>query len=204
MLIEILNEELELLAEKAIFWPAMELLFIADIGCVFTKKTFIESGANELETLKAIVSKRSIKRIVLLGEVAPEGRSLDKELLLKFKIWSVAIHCPFYIAFPKSHLFSADEIKGYGVVAWADPLIIPPFAFSKEPFENEKYFTFSGHVHPHVVLKKGNERLSFPCFQIKPHMAILPSFAEEAPPQPISWTSEEKIYAIDGKLIIPI
>ena len=204
MLIEILGEELELLPEKAIFWPSMELLFIADIGWAFTKKTFIESGFNEIERIKAILSKRSVRRIILLGEVAPEGRSLDKELLVKFNIWSQALHCPFYIAFARSSFIPIEEIKGYGVAAWADPLIIPPFAFSNDPIENDKYFTFSGHIHPHVVLKKGKERLSFPCFQIKQRLAILPSFSEDAVPQPISWTSDEKIYAIDGGLIISV
>src|SRR5262249_5593760 len=168
------------------------------------KRTLIESGLEELEHIKSIVFKRSVKRVVLLGDVAPEGRSFDKALLLEIKMWSQNIRCPFYIAFPKSPFITYKEIKDYGVAAWADPLIIPPFAFTKEPMENDKYFTFSGHNHPQVVLKKGGERHFYPCFQIKERLAILPSFTEDAPPQSISWTSEERIFAIDGDTIINI
>lgn len=204
MLIEIEGEEMELLPERAIFWPAMELLLIADIGWVFTKKTVIASGLEELEHIKEVVQKKSVKRVLLLGDVAPEGRSFDKELLVEIKIWSQNLRCPFYIAFPKTPYISIEEAKGYGVAAWADPLIIPPFAFSKDPHENDKYFTFSGHVHPQIVLKKGKDRVFFPCFQVKQHQAILPSFTDDAAPQAISWTSEERIFAIDGSTIISI
>jgi hypothetical protein len=204
MFIEIKGEQMELLPERAIFWPSMELLMIADIGCAFTKKTLIESGLDELDHIKSIVAKRSVKRVLLLGDVAPEGRSFDKALLHEIKMWSQNIRCPFYIAFPKPAFITPEEIKGYGVAAWADPLIIPPFAFTSEPVELERYFSFSGNTHPQVVLKKGGERHFYPCFQIKEHQAILPSFTDDVPSQSISWTSEEKIYAIDGDTIINI
>lgn len=204
MFIEIENEEIELLPERVVFWPAMELLLVADIGFALTEKTWIESGTAELERLKAILRKRPVKRVVLLGDAAPEGRSFDRPLLWKVQTWSRSLGIAFYLAFPKTPLFKAEELTSFGVAAWADPLVIPPFAFTKEPQPHAKYFTFSGHVHPHVVLKKGGERHSFPCFQIKERIAILPSFTEDAISQPISWTSEERLFAIDGNDIIAI
>lgn len=204
MLIYVENEEIELLPERALFWPAMELLLVADIGCALTDKTWIESGAAELDRLKAIFKKKPVKRVVLLGDAAPEGRSFDRPFLSKVQSWSRVLGTAFYLAFPKTPMLKAEEMTAFGVAAWADPLIIPPFAFTKEPHPHPKYFTFSGHVHPHVVLKKGGERLSFPCFQFKDRVAILPSFSEDGLSQPISWTSDERLFAIDGNEIITI
>jgi len=202
MFIEIEGETLELLPERALYWLAMEMLIIADIGWAFTKKTYIESSITEFDHIQRIAAKRSVKRVTLCGDAAPPGHTIDKALLTQIKSWSKNLKAAFYIASPKPSFI--DEIKEYGIAAWADPLILPPFVFSSEPVAHDKYFTFSGHVHPHVILKKGDERVSFPCFQFKSHVAILPAFTEDALSQPISWTSDERIIAIDGSDLISI
>lgn len=82
--IEIAGEELELLPERAIHWPARRTLFVADThwGKAATLRAYsipVPMGGtdDDLERLSRALEKTDARRLIVLGDAlhAREGRS---------------------------------------------------------------------------------------------------------------------------------
>jgi DNA ligase-associated metallophosphoesterase len=213
MKINVANETVELLPEKALYWPTMEMLVVADV-LLGKVRDFHSLGVaqtevgveKELERLSALVERTGAKRCLFVGDLIDTGTHIPPSTLKTLASWVKKLRCPIYLTLGSkvSQDLKKETLSEWGIAATGDPLIIPPFAFTHEPEEIEGCFTWAGHVHPQVVLKKGSERVSMPCFHVKEEVGILPAFGNFVEGQTISWTSSDKVYATTGAEVIQI
>lgn len=211
MLIQCQGEELELLPERAVFWPARKILFIADLH-LGKSRHFQKSGiavSNELETadleiLLQVVSSREVEHCIVLGDFlhSYENRSTEKFLEL---ITQSGVK---FSVVPGNHdRFVSDNSELMSSLVWLDEKHeVKPFtcmhdANMKLPGE----FALAGHIHPSVRLKGfGKQNLRLPCFWVSNEFLILPAFSLFTGTFTIQPETRDRIYVIADKKVVKV
>lgn len=183
---ELCNEVLQLLPEKAIYWPAQKALLIADPH--FGKIThFRKAGLNvpqqaayrNFARLDELLKKYQPEHVYFLGDLFHSSMNSEwlifKELLQRFPQTELHLimgnHDVLHeINYTNSH-FKVHE----------NTLELGPFLLSHEPLEEYQgpLYNLSGHLHPGVRLQgKARQRMRFPCFYFGEWCGVLPAFGE--------------------------
>lgn len=211
MLIQCQGEDLELLPERAVFWPARKILFIADLHLGksrhFQKSGIAVSNALEtadLEILLQVVSSREVEHCIVLGDFlhSYENRSTEKFLEL------IAQSGVKFSVVPGNHdRFVSDNSELMSSLVWLDEKHeVKPFtcmhdANMKLPGE----FALAGHIHPSVRLKGfGKQNLRLPCFWVSNEFLILPAFSLFTGTFTIQPETRDSIYVIADKKVVKV
>jgi DNA ligase-associated metallophosphoesterase len=179
--ISINNQVFWLLPERALWWPARQALFIADVH-LGKSSHFRKNGIallsdiafRELENLNVLVKKMRPKKLVFLGDLFHSDVNHEWGLFTNWlehqTVEAILVNGNHDAALLKSVLL--------GRLQSVDKLTMGSFLFTHEPEENTSdLYNFCGHIHPAFVLKgKASQRLRLPCFNIGPRQGILPAF----------------------------
>ena len=175
----LLGEHVQLLAERALFWPAQELLAIADIHLgkddVFRDAGIAmpTGGANaDLRRLSEVLTRTGARRLRVLGDFIHGNRGAAR--------WRSA-----WQAFRARHDIAIElvlgnhdrglDTTGLGVELFGDGLVEGPFHFRHDHQGGIGGFCFSGHVHPVVRLPMLGR--SYPAFHLQSGGLTLPAFS---------------------------
>jgi len=186
MQIEILSQRFDLLAGKAVYWPAARTLLLADLhlGKIthFRKEGIalpvqaVDGNFSRLDTLLRAVS---VKRIIFLGDFFHHMYNREWE---KFVAWrSRRQHLELLLVKGNHDRLENSLFFSAGVEVHEHVYKEAGFCFCHHPGEPEAdgAFRFAGHVHPVFRLTgKGRSSMRLPCFSWDPHELILPSFGE--------------------------
>jgi uncharacterized protein len=209
MEVEILDEQIVLFPQKALFWKKYEILIIADVhfGKVnhFRKAGIaVPQKANDknLEQLVELMLLTEPKRVVFLGDLFhshynPEWEVFG-ELVKHFKAVS------FELVLGNHDIMSDHQYIRKGILLH-DELRLGPFLFTHHPLEelNENLYNIAGHLHPGVVLRgKGRQALTLPCFLFGTNQGLLPAFGSFTGLARISPKKDDKIFVVaDDKIL---
>jgi DNA ligase-associated metallophosphoesterase len=175
------NETFWLLPERALWWPARQALFIADVhlgkSSHFRKngiQLLSDIAYRELENLNALVKKMQPKQLVFLGDLFHSDVNHEWGL---FTDW-LQHQSAEAILVNGNHDAALLKSVHLGKLQSVEKLILGNFLFTHEPEEGAGgSYNFCGHIHPGFVLKgKAAQRLRMPCFNIGPSQGILPAF----------------------------
>lgn len=173
--------------ERALFWPAQQTLFVADVH-VGKEQTFarhgigIPAGISEstLTRLFRLATSSACEKLIILGDFMHAIPKRDESWLQKL-----------------SHLLDSHTQLSMEVVAgnhdrengrkmtdsrllWhTRPPMLEGLALHHEPCKDSRGFVLSGHLHP--AYRVGNARrgsLRAPVFWFRKHYAVLPAFGE--------------------------
>ncbi|MDB4889130.1 MAG: ICC-like putative phosphoesterase [Gemmatimonadetes bacterium] len=181
------GEELELHAERAVYWPRRKMLLVADphfgkaasfraLG-VFVPKGTTNEALSRLDTLIARVAP---ERIVFLGDFlhAKEGRNPETfATLAKWRSEHTAVEMRLIRG---NHDRRAGDLPiDVGIPSLDGPLMESPFALAHHPVSVANAYVLAGHIHPCAVLTgpaRQRERLS--CFWFGNNVGVLPAFGD--------------------------
>lgn len=206
--IECQGEQLDLLPEKAIYWPARETLLVADLH-LGKAATFRAHGApvpehatyDTLDRLTALLAKVGAKKLVLLGDLfhareATQGASLDA-----FLAWRDA-HTELETLLVAGNHDRRANLDRAGIEV-CDECEEGPFLFLHAPAERER-FVLCGHLHPGFLLSaRGRRTATLPCFWFAESYAVLPAFGMFTGLWPVEPSSGDGIYLVAGESVIP-
>ena len=177
--IELQGEHLQLLAGRALFWPARRLLAIADIH-LGKDDVFRHAGiavpagvaGTDLDRLSAQITLSGATRLLVLGDFIHGTRGVAT--------WRETWH-----AFRARHDIRVDlvmgnhdrglDTQGLDVHVIDHELLEGPFCFRHDHQPDRPGFCISGHVHPVVRLSALNKR--FPVFHLSSDGLSLPAFS---------------------------
>jgi DNA ligase-associated metallophosphoesterase len=187
MNISVAGEKLDLLPEKAIFWPGENILILSDVH-IGKSESYqalgvpLPSGAHyeDLEHIERLLAQTGVAKVYILGDLIHHKTSwtpqIQQDLADFFQRhrdveWTLLIgnHERGSIAFLEKlplRLISGDHEHG-------------PFLFSHghdSGYQNSALFLIQGHIHPVVRLSQGAIRLRLPCFVMDLQRLILPAF----------------------------
>ncbi|MEO7300180.1 MAG: ligase-associated DNA damage response endonuclease PdeM [Verrucomicrobiota bacterium] len=205
MEIEVAGEKLQLLPDKAVFWPRATSLIVADIhfgkSAAFRKFGIAvpeSTTAHDLHRLDQLVSRTRATRLIILGDFFHAPAGLQPEMMDAVHSWCKKNSSLEIVLVPGNH----DKKAGPPPACWnirnvEDCWHLAPFSFCHDPKDAPDQYTICGHLHPAISLReKHGSSLRIPCFCFGTKRAILPAFGSFTGTQNVKPLAGDRIFAI--------
>ncbi|MBA3957986.1 MAG: ligase-associated DNA damage response endonuclease PdeM [Parachlamydiaceae bacterium] len=212
MIITLLSQNLSLLPEHAVFWHEQKTLVLADIhlGKTYTFRRAgipVPEGALEtdLQRINSLIQTFNAQRCIIVGDLFHARSGFTASSLLQIENGLKALPIPLDLVLG-NHDRSLKHIstENWNMHIHPESLLIPPFAFTHEPKSLENFYTWSGHIHPYILIKHLKTHLRLPCFVLKENYAILPAFGSFVGGKSISKDPKASLYAIYENNVIKL
>jgi len=179
------GEALQLLPERALWWPAAGVLFVADLhlGKAATYRALgqpVPGGTTRenLSRLDALIGRHAPRRIVFLGDFLHAAQA--RTVLAAVAAWR-ARHAGIAMTLVRGNHDSraGDPPAALGIETVEEPWLLGPFACCHHPQAHATHFVLAGHLHPVCRLQgPGRDSVRLPCFASDERQAVLPAFGE--------------------------
>lgn len=226
MQIELAGHELALLPERALWWPAVSSLVIADPH--FGKSATFRraglpvpecSGERDLDRLRELLRRYRAQRLIVLGDFWHSRAGRTMATLHSLERWREE-HAELDILLIRGNhdAHAGDPPDSWRIRCVAEPHADSPsvrLAHHPDP-ANETTggaLTMAGHVHPVVVLREeSGGRLRLPCFHFIPGLnhvegggqLILPAFGGFTGGSRITLAAGDRIFAAGPDRVIEV
>ncbi len=208
MIVEVAGEEVELRADRSLFWPRRRTLIVADLhfGKADTFRAAavpVPGGADEtLARLDRAVDATAAERLVVLGDFWHARPGRTPQLVNELSAWRRARAALEVVLVRGNH-------DAAGPPPWADAwpgeTADPPFAFAHYPDESPAGYVLAGHLHPGVRLGgPGRQSVRLPCFWLRDRSAVLPAFGSFTGSAAVAPTPGDRVFAIADAEVIRI
>lgn len=203
MQIVIEGETIELLKEKAIYWPAKKSLLLSDLhlGKVnhFRKAGMAvpaRAGAQTLDTLASLLDSFQPEYVYFLGDLFHSVYNKDWERFILFREAYKPI--AFHLIEGNHDILDKNAWDGANIIVHRNDLEVFPFRFVHDPSEaSGELFSFAGHLHPCVsVVGAGKQNLRIPCFWRNKRQMVLPSFGSFTGMHPIKAKKGDEVFLV--------
>jgi len=183
MKVSVAGESLQLLPERALFWPRMGTLFLADLH-VGKVETFQRHGVAlptaqaraDVTRLARLMTTTAARQVFVLGDLIHGRHALRTNWLAELVLAHPRVifhlvagnHDRHVDALPPDWRF---EVHDAGLRAG-------PFVLAHEPEPSPDGYVLAGHLHPVVRLDGAADSLRLPCFHFTERVGTLPAFSE--------------------------
>jgi DNA ligase-associated metallophosphoesterase len=183
--VSLAHETVQLHAQRALYWPRMCTLFVADVH--LGKDSAFRAGgiplpsgaaATDLERLATVVEHTGATRLVILGDLlhAASGRvpALDAAVCA-WRERQPALEVTLIRGNHDDH--AGDPPAHWRITTVPEPHLLAPFLACHLPVNPTHGYALCGHVHPGAWLGgRADPSVRLPCFVVGPRRAILPAF----------------------------
>ena len=185
MKLSLAGESVELMAEKALWWPAARTLFIADLhlGKAASFRALgqpVPSGTTQdnLDRLSALIDRHAAARLVFLGDFLHAAAAQQASVLDPVRQWRArqsGVHCLLVRGNHDGH--AGDPPADLQIDVVDEPWSLGPFAACHHPQRVEDRLVLAGHLHPTVTLNGlARDRQRLPAFSLSEGLLVLPAF----------------------------
>ncbi|MEB2646267.1 ligase-associated DNA damage response endonuclease PdeM [Pseudomonas canadensis] len=207
------GEELWLLADKAVYWPARQCLLIADAH--FGKASAYRSlgqpvpqgtTTENLQRLDRLLSALPCAQVIFLGDFLHGPGSHASGTLGALRSWrALNPDLPMTLIRGNHDKRAGDPPEDLRIEVVTEPLLIGPFALQHEPDAHPSHHVLAGHVHPVYRLRgKGRQSLRLPCFVIGARVSLLPAFGTFTGGHRVEQDNDRRIYVIGDHDVWPV
>jgi DNA ligase-associated metallophosphoesterase len=181
----IAGERLQLLAERAAYWPAAGTLFVADFH-LGKAASFRRAGiplppgttSENVERLGRAIDRTKATRVVLLGDFLHSAEARAPATFERFAAWRGARKELSITLVRGNHDRKAgDPPLEWNIECVEAGVALGPFALNHEPGPSRLGYALAGHIHPAVRLTgEDDDSLRLPCFWFGARCGVLPAF----------------------------
>ena len=207
--VDIAGERLLLLPEKAVYWPAQQMLIIADIhfgkaasfraqGIPVPRGTTTEN----LLGLNALIDRHGARHVVFLGDflhARAAHASSTQQAMLAWRQSRPGLHLTLVRGNHDKH--AGDPAAVLDIELVDEPHMVGPFAFCHHPDLDTDGYALAGHVHPAWVLATRFDSLRLPCFVVGSERMILPSFGSFTGGHVVTREAGDAIFVTSGEAV---
>lgn len=209
----LLEQDLLLLPQKAIYWHQQKALIVADVhlGKVghFRKAGIAvprDMEQSDLAVLSDLIYEHKPEKLIFLGDLFHSDMNNDWDW---FILWRSQFPALQLILIRGNHDIIDDKHYRNLNIELHDELLISPFLMMHHPLAHDQQevagYVFCGHIHPGVNLSgRGRQSITLPCFAFGSRQAILPSFGKFTGRVAIRSVQTDRIFAILKDKVIPI
>jgi DNA ligase-associated metallophosphoesterase len=207
------GEAVHLLPDPALWWPAGQTLFIADLhigkAAVFRARGLpVPAGTtrSNLDRLSVLVARHHPRRLVVLGDFLHAAESHTPSVLAALAGWR-AEHQNLELVLVRgnhdSHAGDPPASLGFEVVD--EPWPLGPFACCHHPQHVAQRLVLAGHLHPAVRLRgPAHDSLRLPCFSHTAGLLLLPAFGGFTGTYLLAPQAGQNLYAVGGGQVWPV
>lgn len=200
---------------RCIFWEEESTLILSDLH--FGKSGhFRKSGISipqsifkdDLQKLFSQIQFFKPKTLLIAGDMFHSTANKEIDLFLKWR--NDIPNVDFCLIKGNHDILSKNFYKNAGITIFESKLAIKNFCFVHDinascDSDNEKLFTFSGHIHPGIKLEgAGKQSIMLPCFYFGKKYAVLPAFSAFTGMVKIKPTKGDKVFALLKNEILPM
>ncbi len=207
----ILDQNLILLPDRALFWEEEKMLIVADPH--FGKaQTFREMGipvpggttANDLKRLSNLMDWLHPEKLLFLGDLCHGRMNRTQAFDRRIDHWRRRYKDVKLLLVTGNHDRRAGEPSPhFRFDRIAAALVRGPFVFTHHPKSDAPRYGIAGHLHPAVTVKgKGRQKDTLPCFCFGARVALLPAFGSFTGNQVIHPAPKDRVYVIAGDEVL--
>lgn len=200
---------------RCIFWEEERALILSDLH--FGKSGhFRKSGIGipqnifkeDLQKLFAQIQFFKPKILLIAGDMFHSSANKEIEFFQKWR--NDFSNVDFYLIRGNHDILSNKFYKETGIEVFENKLLMSNFCFTHDfdsscSDEENKFFTFSGHIHPGIKMDgPGSQSLMLPCFYFGKKYAILPAFSAFTGLAKIKPQKADHIFALIENSVIKI
>ncbi|WP_349292121.1 ligase-associated DNA damage response endonuclease PdeM [Noviherbaspirillum sp. L7-7A] len=210
--IEAAGEVLTLLPQRAVFWPAMSMLVIADIhfgkaasfraqGIPVPRGTTTEN----LEMLTTLVAATGAKSVLFLGDFLHARHAHAVATMAALQAWRER-HSDLALTLVRGNHDShaGDPPPRLGIKVVDEPYLVRPFVFAHHPQAHPDGYVLAGHVHPVYRLAARGDALRLPCYLFGTEGGLLPSFGAFTGGYPVAPTPCDRLFLATPERVIEL
>jgi len=211
--IDLHGTQLLLLAAKALYWPARQLLCVADAH--FGKAAAFRAlgqpvphgtTSDNLARLDDLLAGYPARQLLFLGDFLHARESHAPATLAALSAWRQrhrALHCTLVRGNHDQH--AGDPPSGLDIELLDEPLELTPFSFRHIPRTERGLYVIAGHEHPVYRLQgRARQRLRLPCFTLTDQTMVLPSFGDFTGGHTVNPTPGRRVFIANGASVWPI
>ena len=211
------GEALHLLPAHALWWPAGETLFIADLhlGKAASYRALgqpVPGGTTQdnLARLDALIASHQPRHLVCLGDFLHAASGRTPAVLRSLLDWRQRhAHVAMTLVRGNHDDRAGDPPPEAGIDVVEEPWLIGPFACCHHPRppgeRHPTHFVLAGHLHPACRLYgRGRDSLRMPCFVQEEGQLILPAFGEFTGGWPVVPARADRLHVTDGERVLSL
>jgi len=212
MHITIAEQPLLLLPQRAVYWPAQQLLIIADIhfGKAASFRALgvpVPAGTTtqNLTALEALLSGHNVRHVLFLGDFLHAKTAHAPATLAAIRQWRQR-HPDIRLTLVRGNHDdrAGDPPPDLDMQVVDEPHMIGPFAFCHHPQESPLGHVLAGHIHPVYRLATHGDSLRLPCFVIGERRSILPSFGAFTGGFAVDNGAGERLFVVADDLVFAV
>jgi uncharacterized protein len=183
----LLDEELILLPEKAVYLKKYKTILAADLhlgkSSLFRKEGIpvpAELANAELETLSGLINKFLPERLIIIGDLFHADVDFD---FILFENWRKGYKNLTIDLIKGNHdILTDEEYNTLNIQTHNESLLFSKFFLThkfdkKLEYKSNYDYIISAHMHPAVrLLGKGKQTVMLPCFYFGKNYGLLPAF----------------------------
>ncbi len=213
LVIELQQETLHLLPERALFWPRTQTLFIADphLGKAATFRAHaipLPEGNTvaELQRLSQALDRTGATKLVILGDLLHTARGRDAAVLDAVRVWrEQCATLAIYLIRGNHDRHAGDPPADWHMEVVDGPTPGPIWVLNHEPLSPITGYALAGHLHPAVQLTgKGRQSLKLPCFWFGERCGVLPAFGDFIDHGTIRPQQGDQVFVVTQSAVIAV
>lgn len=211
--IQVAGETLQLLPERAAWWPRRGTLFIADThwGKAATMRAAaipVPGGTTRegLDRLTRALERTGAERLMLLGDCFHARQGRASATISEILDWRER-HSALDIALVRGNhdRHAGDPPPGLGIRCLNAPESDSPFVYRHFPAPSNGGYTLAGHLHPAIrIYGNAAQRATLPCFWFNDAVGVLPAFGGLTGSAKIEPAPGDRVFAIAGDEVVGI
>ncbi|WP_278929671.1 ligase-associated DNA damage response endonuclease PdeM [Pseudomonas qingdaonensis] len=211
--IDVHGEQLLLLGDKALYWPARRVMLVADVhigkAAAFRAQHLpVPRGTTQstLQRLDRLLTSYPCEELIVLGDFLHARTGRAAATLERVRQWRER-HARLKITLIRGNhdLHAGDPPEGLRIDVLDSPLLLGPFALQHQPEPHATHLVLAGHVHPVYVLRgRARQRLRLPCFVIGERLGLLPAFGDFTGGWAVQPQPGERVYLTADAQVWPV
>lgn len=205
------GEELRLLPERAIYWPRVATLLVADLhlgkAAAFRAAAIAvpEGAANaDLARLGRLIERRNVRRLLILGDLLHARSGRTPAILAAVGVWRER-YADLEITLVRGNhdAHSGDPPDEWNISCVDEPWRAGPFFLRHTPATSVDGYVLAGHIHPAVSLVgAARQRMTLPCFWFGARVGVLPAFGGFTGVKTITPSPGDQVFVVAGEEVI--
>lgn len=206
--LKIQNQTFALHPSGALFWQEKSILLISDVhlGKVSHFRKFgaaVPHNAiqKNFDLMDEAIDFFQPEILIFLGDLFHS--SLNKEWQL-FEKWTASVFSNIVLVAGNHDIISPLKYEELGIRV-ASEIQLDGFLLTHHPEVRERFFNFSGHIHPAVRLRgMGRQTLRLPCFFKSEYQMILPAFGTFTGTYVMEPKETDEVFAVTNDTVFKV
>jgi DNA ligase-associated metallophosphoesterase len=200
------NIQFQLLAQRAVFWPAQAAIFVADVH-IGRPLSYQQNPArvlvDVLTRLSQLIDATQARKLFFLGDLFHMRKQYSAEYIDPFTLWRHRYaHVECTLVRGNHERAMGDPPARCGLQCVNPGQYVADVALLHEP--RKPYgFAMMGHLHPSILVSSARATaVAAPCFIWHPNYLVLPAFEDIMPGRIVAHQPhEERAFIRDSEVV---